>query len=125
MASTGWAVVGPLGEFRRKSYVAGVACPNSARNSSRRRRRCQFTPVRGSIMKLAWSVLAASFALLPGLVRTQGQDMEGSKDHPLVSRYPGSYIVKYVQKEFDEFELPLGKAVNEKPTKSQHLEGKV
>ena len=76
-------------------------------------------------MKLAWSVLAASFAFLPGLVRTQGQDMEGSKDHPLVSRYPGSYIVKYVQKEFDEFELPLGKAVNEKPTKSQHLEGKV
>ena len=28
-------------------------------------------------------------------------------DHPLISRYPGSYIRQYVYKEFDEFNLPV------------------
>ena len=55
----------------------------------------------------------------------QDQDVEGSKDHPLISRYPGSFIGAYFQKEFDEFTLPLGKLGEEKFTKSQHLEGKV
>jgi outer membrane protein OmpA-like peptidoglycan-associated protein len=56
----------------------------------------------------------------------QDQDAEGSKDHPLISRYPGSYIAKYLSKEFDEFSLPLG-PVNEENTitKNQHLEGKI
>ncbi len=56
----------------------------------------------------------------------QDQDAEGSKDHPLISRYPGSYISKYLTKEFDEFALPLG-PVNEenKITKNQPLEGKI
>jgi outer membrane protein OmpA-like peptidoglycan-associated protein len=56
----------------------------------------------------------------------QDQDVEGSKDHPLISRYPGSYISKYLSKEFDEFALPLG-PVNEENTitKNQHLEGKI
>jgi len=56
----------------------------------------------------------------------QDQDVEGSKDHPLISRYPGSYIAKYLTKEFDEFALPLG-PVNEenKITKNQPLEGKI
>ena len=52
--------------------------------------------------------------------------MEGSKDHPLISRYPGSVITNYLTKEFDEFTLPLGKVIDEnKFTKSQHLEGKI
>ena len=55
----------------------------------------------------------------------QDQDVEGSKDHPLISRYPGSVITNYLTKEFDEFTLPLGKVVDEKFAKSQHLEGKV
>jgi len=56
----------------------------------------------------------------------QDQDVEGSSDHPLISRYPGSYIAKYLSKEFDEFSLPLG-PVNEENTitKNQHLEGKI
>ena len=44
----------------------------------------------------------------------QDQDVEGSKDHPLISRYPGSVITRYLTKEFDEFTLPLGKLVDEK-----------
>jgi outer membrane protein OmpA-like peptidoglycan-associated protein len=56
----------------------------------------------------------------------QDQDVEGSSDHPLISRYPGSYIAKYLTKDFDEFSLPLG-PVNEENTitKNQHLEGKI
>jgi OOP family OmpA-OmpF porin len=53
------------------------------------------------------------------------QDAEGSKDHPLISRYPGSVIDKYSQKAFDEYELPLGPAADGKYEKSQHLEGRV
>jgi outer membrane protein OmpA-like peptidoglycan-associated protein len=55
----------------------------------------------------------------------QDQDAEGSKDHPLISRYPGSYINRYLTKEFDEFTLPLGKLNDAKFIKSQHLEGKI
>jgi OmpA-OmpF porin, OOP family len=56
----------------------------------------------------------------------QEKDVEGSKDHPLISRYPGSYISSYLQKEYDEFTLPLGKIIRSgKFTKSQHLEGKI
>jgi outer membrane protein OmpA-like peptidoglycan-associated protein len=55
----------------------------------------------------------------------QDQDLEGSKDHPLISRYPGSVITRYLTKEFDEFTLPLGEVVDEKFSKSQPLEGKI
>jgi OOP family OmpA-OmpF porin len=55
----------------------------------------------------------------------QDQDVEGSKDHPLISRYPGSYITNYFTKEFDDFTLPLSKTNDQKFAKNQHLEGKV
>src|SRR5271157_2260539 len=55
----------------------------------------------------------------------QDQDVEGSKDHPLISRYPGSVIKNYLTKDFDEVTLPLGKVIDQKFAKSQHLEGKV
>jgi outer membrane protein OmpA-like peptidoglycan-associated protein len=56
----------------------------------------------------------------------QDQDAEGSKDHPLITRYPGSYIAKYLTKQFDEFSLPLGPVEEENTiTKNQHLEGKI
>jgi OmpA-OmpF porin, OOP family len=57
-------------------------------------------------------VLAVVVSLLAATPLTaQTQDVKGSKDHPLISRYPGSIIREYVQKEYDEFLLPLGKAV--------------
>jgi outer membrane protein OmpA-like peptidoglycan-associated protein len=39
------------------------------------------------------------------------KDLAGS-DHPLLKRYEGSFIVAYSTKEFDEYKLPLGKALN-------------
>ena len=55
----------------------------------------------------------------------QGKDVEGSRDHPLVSRYPGSFIDRYQSVEFDEVSLPLGQSNGGKPGKSQRLEGKI
>lgn len=64
--------------------------------------------------------------LCAGWAIAQGQDVRGSKDHPLISRYPGSFIKEYAQKEYDEFTLPLGKIVGaQQMQKTQHLEGKV
>jgi outer membrane protein OmpA-like peptidoglycan-associated protein len=57
--------------------------------------------------------------------RAQSKDVEGSKDHPLISRYPGSFIRDYRTTDFDEFTLPLGKASGGVLAKSQHLEGKI
>ncbi len=58
------------------------------------------------------------------------QDVPGSKDHPIISRYPGSYIYHYDQKEFDEFEILLGpvKSSSDKDiqlAKKERLEGRV
>lgn len=55
----------------------------------------------------------------------QEEDREGSKDHPLISRYPGSIIGYYKVTKFDEYILPLGTFKEDKLSKSQKLEGKV
>jgi OOP family OmpA-OmpF porin len=48
------------------------------------------------------------------------------KDHPLVSRFPGSTVLEHKSVEFDEFLLPLGKIMDEdRYTNSQRLEGKI
>lgn len=55
----------------------------------------------------------------------QENDVKGSNDHSMISRFPGSSILRYDLKEFDEYVLPLGKVAKGKLTKSQKLEGKV
>jgi len=42
------------------------------------------------------------------VVLAQNADSPGSEDHPMVTRYEGSFIDGYQIKEFDEFILPLG-----------------
>jgi outer membrane protein OmpA-like peptidoglycan-associated protein len=44
-------------------------------------------------------------------ISAQQSDAPGSMDHPMVTRYEGSFIDGYQVKDFDEFVLPLGKAV--------------
>jgi len=72
--------------------------------------------------------------LTTSVAYAQGKDVEGSKDHPLVSRFAGSVIKHYDVKQFDEYVLPLGMVVwtrDEKGRdvyelkKSKRLEGKV
>jgi len=70
-------------------------------------------------------VPAAVFCLFAALPFAHGQDAQGSKDHPLISRYPGSTINEYSHKAFDEYELPLSKCADRKYEKTQHVEGKV
>ena len=60
------------------------------------------------------------------------EDVAGSSDHPMVSRYGGSSIKDYDYREFDEYEILLGKVVsapgepdNSKAESSENLEGKV
>ena len=59
-------------------------------------------------LKALFWVVAMGF-LLPGTVSAQEQDIEGSRDHPLISRYKGSYIDGYDVRGFDAFRLALGK----------------
>lgn len=75
------------------------------------------------VVRIAMFALVYVVSLALPLVHAQ--DADGSKDHPLISRYAGSTINRYGQKAFDEFELPLSKVADGKYDKTQHLEGKV
>lgn len=54
-------------------------------------------------------------------------DVAGSKDHPVVSRYAGSEILKYESKDFDSFTLPTGQVRDRRSgaATSQALEGRI
>jgi len=69
--------------------------------------------------------MISALVLLGMVAAALAQDAQGSKDHPLLSRYPGSTINEYRQKAFDEYELPLSPVVEGKYEKTQHVEGKV
>jgi outer membrane protein OmpA-like peptidoglycan-associated protein len=76
-------------------------------------------------MRLIQGFASAVLVVVLLAAPARGQDREGSKDHPLISRYPGAVINGYSQKEFDEWELPLSKVADGKYAKTQHVEGKV
>jgi len=75
--------------------------------------------------KVVFSLLCIVL-LATSIAFAQEKDIEGSKDHPLISRFAGSIINHYDVKQFDEYILPLGKLdEEEKLTKSQRLAGKI
>jgi len=45
--------------------------------------------------------------------QTKVEDTKGSKDHPLISRYPDTHIVSYHSSEFDEFMYATGPITKE------------
>ena len=47
-------------------------------------------------------------------------DIEGGKDHPLLKRYAGSYIVAHQYKGFDEFTFPLSKLKSQKDASTNY-----
>ncbi len=65
------------------------------------------------------------FFLTHGFLFAEEKDYPGSKDHPVLSRYPGCRIVDYYQKEFEEFSLLLGPAKDINTAKRKNLEGKL
>ena len=42
------------------------------------------------------------------VTKSPRKDKTGSADHPLISRYPGSYIEDYKQVDYEEFSIPIG-----------------
>jgi len=66
-------------------------------------------------------VIAVSAAMALG----QQKDVAGSKDSPLVSRYPGSVISNYKTHQFEEFSFPIGVVTSAGAPKSQTVEGKI
>jgi OOP family OmpA-OmpF porin len=74
-------------------------------------------------------LVAAGFWFL-GSPSAHAQDFPGSQDHPMVSRYKGSFIDAYDMRDYDRYVLALGKptrdaAGNRAAAKTQELEGKV
>ncbi|HSP86990.1 MAG TPA: OmpA family protein [Ignavibacteriaceae bacterium] len=57
-------------------------------------------------MKKTICVLLLFIFLFPFL-KAQN-DIPGSKDHPLITRYPGSYIAYYEEQQFDEYSIATG-----------------
>ncbi len=65
-------------------------------------------------------------ALAAALCGAQTADIPKSKDHSLVTRYPGSVIIEYRYSEFDEVMFPLAKANGQGVfDKNKKVEGKV
>jgi len=75
-------------------------------------------------MKLNLLVATLFLTLTAVPAPSQSKDVEGSKDSPLASRYPGSIIDNYKTRQFDEFNFPIG-AITQGAPKSLHLEGKI
>ncbi|HMK87186.1 MAG TPA: DUF4892 domain-containing protein, partial [Steroidobacteraceae bacterium] len=74
----------------------------------------------------AGTALCAALSVFAALVASavRAQDVAGSKDYPLISRYAGSTIVEY-SRQFDQYTVVLGAPKDEKWSKSQQLEGTV
>jgi OmpA-OmpF porin, OOP family len=55
-------------------------------------------------------------------------DAKGGKDHPLITRYAGSWLIAYGIKPFEEVDIPLSYEAEKgsyKLVKTQHLEGEI
>ncbi len=77
-----------------------------------------------SVRKLFAAPLLLALSLIPA--GAQPKDADGSRDHPLITRYPGSVIDSYRAREYDEFNFPVGPVQRSTGMpKFQHLEGKV
>lgn len=61
---------------------------------------------------------AALIAALP--FRVLAEDVERSKDHPAVKRYPGSSIAAFEEREFDAFPFPVSATAVEKAEGKLH-----
>lgn len=70
-------------------------------------------------------VISAVLALLvPGEGSAQ-EDVAGSEDHPLLSRFQGSTIDQYRQRDFDEYVLAVAASREGELAESRRLEGKL
>lgn len=66
-----------------------------------------------SVMRLALAIAALALPSAVGTALAQPnipitRDLAGSKDHPLVQRYEGSFIIGYKADRFAEIDIPMG-----------------
>ena len=87
---------------------------------------------RNLFLSMVVAVVLVFLFLTPALAFPEGVDTEDvpeGEDHPLVSRFPGSYIRYYEEKNYAEFTLPFGElkeADDENaPQEDKTIEGKV
>jgi len=69
-------------------------------------------------------IFTVIFFILYGLSVNAQKDVKGSKDHPIISRYEGSYIIGYEQENYDQLVMPAGPYDGD-DTKKLTPEGKV
>jgi OmpA-OmpF porin, OOP family len=69
------------------------------------------------------AMLAVAVALCATRVAARDADAEGTKDHPMVQRFPGSMIADEVVREFEEFGFPVADG-DEGDVKTKHVEGR-
>lgn len=71
--------------------------------------------------------LLSGLMLIVTAASVHAADVAGAKDHPLVTRYAGSEILKYQAKEFDRYVAPTGpsESSHRGPTSSQAYEGRI
>jgi OOP family OmpA-OmpF porin len=79
------------------------------------------------ILSGSFFVMSDAFALeIDKKALESKTDLKGGKDHPIASRLPGSWIVQYSEKEFDQMQIALGSALDGKKfEKTDSVEGKV
>ncbi|GAA5218194.1 OmpA family protein [Corallincola platygyrae] len=81
-------------------------------------------PLQLGLVEVDTQVLAQELTPAP-IGQAEGEDKEGSKDHPLISRYQGSVIQGYQELEFGEFRLATGVADAKENVPHLSLQGKV
>ena len=79
----------------------------------------------GAMSKVVGMIVASWLAAALSVTDARAADVEGGKDHPLITRYPGSQITEYNQQQYGECTLPLGAAQEDHFAKSKRLEGKL
>jgi OmpA-OmpF porin, OOP family len=72
----------------------------------------------------SWLVVAVVSVCVASAQARQDLDVKGSSDHPRVSRFAGSVIMRYSAAEFDRLVLPLSTIGLKGPLKSQDVEGR-
>lgn len=70
--------------------------------------------------KMMVQLMVLGLALSPAAAAAESHenDAEGSKDHPAVKRYPGSFVYEFVEREFEAVDLPAG------TSRCEHVEGR-
>ena len=82
------------------------------------------------LQKLTRPILLVLLAAVASNALAQEQDSPGTADHPLVSRYTGSFIDGQQVRDFDSYTLPVGPVVRNSesqrvPSEKISLEGKI